>query len=391
MPDDLERRLADGWNAIPGPDLATVEKSLAEATSSPRKAPRWRSMPRWRGWSRRGLLGSVAVASFAATIVALIIATPGQRTASPLGGDNPYYAPSFLPDGYRPCGVSVATAGSPVGPGSGDRLVVWGDLSQSDPWGGAVAVLEDRPGDGKYGQDPWRPATVAGKRASVGPTLRGSNQIVPTSWGSSVAWLDSPDHVVQLDLRGATETEVLKLAERVRRVDDKLVLPEDALGSRSGVIHDSKDAPPDPAASQFTLRYDRQAVGEGDAGDQLEVEVRDFGPNGFELATLFAIEPRDVTIQGRRGIVFARYPEGRRDAAIWEIAPGRIGRVTSLEFGTEEGALAIAESVVPVDAAAWRQLEVQGRECQAQWSDAPDPGPSTPSDPSPGGAPKNEP
>ncbi len=391
MSDDLERRLADGWNAIPGPDLATIEKALAEATRSPRRAPRWWSRPRWGGWRRRGLLGSVAVAGFAATIVALIVATPGQRTSSPLAGDNPYYAPSFLPDGYRPCGVSATTEGAPTGPGSTDRLAVWGDLGQPDPWSGTVAVLEDRPGDANYSQDPWRPATVAGKSASVGPTLRGPHQITPSTWGSSVAWLEAPDHVVQLDLRGASEAEVLKLAERVRRVDDTLTLPEDALGSRTGVLHDGNNVPPNPAASQFTLRYDRAAVGEGDAGDQLEVEVRDVGPNGFELATLFAIEPRDVTIQGQRGIAFARYPEGRNDATIWEVAPGRIGSVSSLEGGTEEGTLAIAESVVPVDASVWRQLESQGRECQAQASDAANPGPSTPSDPSPGGAPKNEP
>ena len=277
-----------------------------------------------------------------------------------------HYRVTSAPSGYEPCGafdeaMIAADGGAAIDTGEPDA-VIWSDLSRADPWRGRLAVLTDRRGVESrfYANDGSHPTTVQGHPGNIGP-FNAFQGVTVTEWGHSVTWSVSATRVAEVSLRGGTETQTRRLAERAIVTAGGIRLPDGALGSQTGVLFTSE---PRTVPKQILWLNYRRGELAADDGDQLFLTVTSERTNEFELASLFAVTAEPTTVGGRPGIATADWSRTKGPFAVtWKIAPGQTATLRSFKRSAAE-VHAAAESVQPISDGDWKTLVEQSADCQ---------------------------
>lgn len=247
-------------------------------------------------------------------------------------------------------------------------MAIWGDRALPDPWSGPLVGLSADTAEDLPVHDQAQAVTVRGTHGYVAP-MSLFQAVSSDEWGHVVTWRDPSGDVIEAAVRHADADEALRIAELVTVTDGAPELPGGVLGSQTTRIYDGTAIAPYGSlfsdATRWSLFY-RSAADSDDRSRILTVGGLAGIPADLEPMRFWALTAEPETIRGRAGLVYAAFDEDTGPfGVIWQEAPGLIVQVVGL--GLERSSVVeVAESLKPVNAAAWLALQsgARGPDCK---------------------------
>lgn len=238
-------------------------------------------------------------------------------------------------------------------------MAVWGDRALSDPWAGPLVGLSAEVAKELPVHDRARKVTVRDAPGYVAP-MPLFQAVSSDEWGHVVTWREPSGKIVEAAVRRADADEALRIAEIVTITDGSPELPGYALGAQTARIYDSIPIAPYGALSShgsvWTLSY-RSGADRGGLSAFLTIGGLARPPADMQPMRFWALTAEPKSIRGRAGLLYAAFDADKGPfGVIWPEDPGLIVQVVGL--GVDRPSVVdVAESLEPVDAAAWEALQ----------------------------------